>query len=41
MRDLLIEGISLLLEREELTAMPEPKPVPKSSVIEISKKTGA
>jgi hypothetical protein len=41
MRDLLTEGISLLLEREQLPAMPEPKPAPKSSVIEISKKTGA
>jgi hypothetical protein len=41
MRDLLTEGISLLLEREKLAAIPEPKPISKPSVIEISKKTGA
>lgn len=41
MRDLLTQGISLLLEREGLPAIPEPKTVSKPSVIEISKKTGA
>ena len=41
MRDLLIEGISLLLEREGLPAIPEPQGSPFTAVIEMPKKTGA
>jgi len=37
MRDLLIEGISLLLAREGLSAMPQPKST-ATTVIEISNK---
>jgi hypothetical protein len=41
MRDLLIDGIAALLERERLQAMPELDRTPATSVIEMSKKTGA
>jgi hypothetical protein len=41
MRELLMEGISILLERERLAPMPEGKPNTISTVIEISKKAGA
>jgi hypothetical protein len=41
MRDLLIEGIGVLLERERLPAMPQPVKLEATSVIEMPKKTGA
>jgi hypothetical protein len=41
MRDLLIEGIALILGREGLSAMPEAVRSPATSVIEMRKKTGA
>lgn len=41
MRDLLIEGVAALLEREGLPAMPKADPLPAASVIEMPKKTGA
>jgi len=41
MRDLLIEGIAALLEREGLPAMPKTDRSPATSVIEMPKKTGA
>lgn len=41
MRDLLIEGISLLLEREQLPAMPVEALPSRSTVIPMPKKTGA
>lgn len=41
MRDLLIEGIATLLQREGLPSMPVPKPVSTPTVIEMLKKTGA
>ena len=41
MRDLLIEGISLLLEREGLPAIPEPSGSAAAAVIQMPKKTGA
>jgi hypothetical protein len=41
MRDLLMEGIRLLLEREGLPAMAEPIAPTASAVIEMPKKTGA
>ncbi len=41
MRELLMEGISMLLEREGLPAMPEPKPTSAPIVIEIPRKSGA
>lgn len=40
MRDLLIEGVAALLEREGLPAMPKIDS-PETSVIEMPKKTGA
>lgn len=39
-RDLLIEGMSLLLEREKLTALPEPLAPAMKAVIEMPKKLG-
>jgi hypothetical protein len=41
MRDLLTEGISLLLQREGLPALPLQQVPHTAGVIEISKKTGA
>ena len=41
MRDLLIEGISSILKREGLPAMPEIDRSPNTSVIAMPKKTGA
>lgn len=41
MRDLLVEGITLVLEREGLPAMPEAKPPTAPTVISIPKKVGA
>jgi len=41
MRDLLIEGIAVLLEREGLPAMPAPETKPTTGVIEMPKKAGA
>ena len=41
MRDLLIEGITMLLEREGLPAMPRPRAAPVRSVVQIPKKAGA
>ena len=40
MKDLIIEGIGLLLEREGLSAIPQPRP-PVTAVIEMPKKAGA
>ena len=41
MRDLLIEGIGLLLDREGLPAMQRPVAATVSTIIEIPKKSGA
>lgn len=40
-RDLLIEGLSLLLEREKLQALPVPITFTAKAVIEMPKKSGA
>lgn len=40
MRDLIVEGIGLLLQRERLPAMPQPQ-LPVTTVIEMPKKAGA
>ena len=40
-RDLLVEGLSLLLEREELPALPELLAPAANAVIEMPKKSGA
>jgi hypothetical protein len=39
-RELLIEGLSLLLEREKLPALPEPLALEMKPVIEMPKKMG-
>jgi hypothetical protein len=41
MRDLLIEGITILLEREALPRMSEPRPATAPTVIKIPKRSGA
>ena len=41
MRDLLIQGIAILLEREGLPTMPEADRPPTISIFEMPKKTGA
>jgi hypothetical protein len=41
MRELLTEGIALLLEKEDLPAMPEPRTNDVSVIIQMPKKTGA
>jgi hypothetical protein len=41
MRNLLIEGVAALLEREGLPGMPKAAPESAASVIEMPKKTGA
>lgn len=40
MRELLMEGIALLLVREGLPAMPEPQPEVVATVLEMPKKSG-
>jgi hypothetical protein len=41
MRDLIVEGVSLLLEREGLPAMPTAGEINGSAVIQMPRKTGA